>query len=163
MRYRRVLGVVFKIPEMHIPPWYWFRARRYQTIRNLKMRVSLGPTTAQDRVAGVDRLKAFGENYGAEFINVELKSERTRGRTLTVETVQEFIARFTGGNRDIPHITQLEVTGREHDDDPLEVIDLIQHREKRQISLEIDASTRKVPHSIRWDALINAHQVFTQP
>ena len=25
MRWRGVLSVVVKTPEMHIPPWYWFR------------------------------------------------------------------------------------------------------------------------------------------
>ena len=138
------------------------RARRYQTIRNLEMRISVGPATDQDRAAGIGPLRGFGANYGAEYIDVELKPQRARGRTLTLGRVQEFIALFTGGNRNMPQIVQLRVTGREQDDDPLEVIDLIQHREKRQIMLQIDGNTRKVPHSTRWDALVNAHRVFTR-
>ena len=30
-RFCGVLSVVFKTPEMHIPPWYWFRARFQQS------------------------------------------------------------------------------------------------------------------------------------
>ena len=35
MSYRGVLSVVVKTPEMHIPPWYWFRrvASRMKTGR----------------------------------------------------------------------------------------------------------------------------------
>ena len=28
MRYRGVLSAVVNLPEMHIPPWYWFRIGR---------------------------------------------------------------------------------------------------------------------------------------
>ena len=136
------------------------RARRHQTIRNLKMRIALGPMTDLDRAAGIDPLKAFGANYGAGYIDIEIKSERPRGRSLILGQVQDLIGHFSGGNRDMPQITQLLVTGREHDDDPLEIIDLIQHREKRQILLEIDSGTRKVPHRVRWDALLAAHNAF---
>ena len=139
------------------------RARRYQTIRNLKMRIALGPITDMDRAAGIDPLKAFGTGYGGGNIDIEIKSERPRGRSLIPGQVQELIAHFTGGQRDIPHITQLQVTGRENDDDPMEIIDLIQHREKRQIMLEIDATTRRVSHLARWDALLNARHVFSHP
>ena len=136
------------------------RARRHQVFRNLKMRITLGPITDLDRQAGIDPVKAFGENYGAGSIDIEIKSERPRDRSLARGTVLDLLSRFTGGNRNIPQITQLQVTGREYDDDPLEVIDLIQHREKRHISLAIDAATRKIPHQTRWDALVHAHRTF---
>ena len=117
------------------------RARRYQTIRNLKMRIALGPITDVDRMAGIDPLKGFGADYGAGYIDIEMKSERARGRSLTLGRVQDFIGSLTGGNANIPAIIQLQVTGREYEDDPLEVIDLIQQRERRQYMLEIDDAT----------------------
>ena len=61
MRYRGVLGVVFKTPEMHIPPWYWFsvwlfsqRHRCGQAITtDSPGRMSLpGQVFEQDSVAG---------------------------------------------------------------------------------------------------------------
>ena len=138
------------------------RARRQQTIRNLKMRISLGPITDFDRTAGIDPIKAFGADYGAGYIDVEIKSERARGRSLIPQNIQRLIDHLMGSDMASPHITQLQVTGREHDEDPLEVIDLIQQRERRQLVLEIDGATRKIPHRVRWDTLINIQQAFTQ-
>lgn len=50
--------------------------------------------------------------------------------------------------------------GREHDDDQIEAIDLLQHREKRETMLQVDDQTRKVPHGERWDALLKMRQEF---
>ena len=38
MTCRGVLEVVFKTPEMHIPPWYWFRAfRPWQQLEGVRL------------------------------------------------------------------------------------------------------------------------------
>ena len=136
------------------------RARRFQTVRSLKMRVSLGPITKSDVVAGIDPLKAFGTNLGGGQVDIEVKSERPRDRSLGVSNIRELISHLTGGDTAIPPISQLHVTGREHDDDPLEVIDLIQHRERRTFLLPIDSQTRRIPHPDRWDALSHIHRSF---
>ena len=136
------------------------RARRHQTIRNLKMRVALGPITDLDREAGIDPVKAFGTGYGAGYINIEMQVERARDRSLTLETVQKLISHFTSGMTGLPQITQLRVTGREHDDEPLELIDLVQHRQRNQLVLAIDDTTRQIHYSTRWDALLRTHQKF---
>ena len=141
------------------------RARRKQIVRSLEMQVSMGPTTAQDRAAGTDMAKNIGNRFGADYTNFELKVGRRRDRSLDRGVVGEMVDIFfgiTGGNRDIPGITRLRISGREHDNDPIEIIDLIQHREKRQIMLQIDDVSRKVPYRIRWDALANAHRLFFQ-
>ena len=136
------------------------RAGRFQTVRSLKMRVSLGCITESDVAAGIDPLKAFGANHGARIMDVELKSELPKDRSLGVSGIRELISRLTGGDTTIPPITQLQVTGRQHDDDPLELIDLIQHRERRTFLLPIDSRTRRIHYPDRWDALGRIHRSF---
>ena len=136
------------------------RARRHRIIRKLTMRVALGPITTDDRAAGIGPIKSFGRDYGAGTMDVELNSERPRDRSLLLATASDLISRFTGGDRGIPQIQKLRVTGKEHDDDVLEVIDLVQHREKRQLTLEIDSTSRKIPIQTRWDALASARRNF---
>ena len=63
------------------------RARRQQTIRSLTMRVSLGPVTDVDRLAGIGVIKSFGEKYDAGTIDIEIKAQRERGRTLSFGSV----------------------------------------------------------------------------
>ena len=138
------------------------RARRLQIIRSLKMRMALGAITAADNAAGIGPIKGFGTEYGAAFVDVELKTDRPRDRSLLRGRAQEFIAQVTGGNVDIPLVLRLEITGKEHDDQPVEIIDLIQHREKRQMALEIDAETRRVPFRDRWNALVHIRALFLQ-
>lgn len=41
------------------------RARRYQTIRSVKLRVAMGPITGADREAGIGPIKGFGEKTTA--------------------------------------------------------------------------------------------------
>ena len=135
------------------------RARNHQTIRKLKLRVAMGPVTDIDRAAGLSPIKAFGEGYGAGFIDIEIKAQRERGRTLSLASVWNSITPILGDD-DENNVTQLIVTGRENDDDPLEVIDLIQHRERRARSLPVDDIARKVLHGVRWDALVEIRREF---
>ena len=135
------------------------RARRHQTIRRLKMRVAMGPVTEVDREAGIGVLKTFGEGYDAGFLDLEIKAQRERGRTLSLTGIWNSINHIIGDANE-NNVTQLIVTGRENDDDPLEPIDLIQHREKRERRLRVDDASRKVPHAERWNALIEIRRQF---
>ena len=137
------------------------RARNHQTIRKLKLRVSMGPVTDVDRAAGIGVLKAFGAQYGAGFIDIEIKSQRERGRTLLSPSVWNSITSIMGDDNE-NNVTQLIVTGRENDDDPLEAIDLIQHREQRIRSLLVHEVERKVLYGVRWDALVEIRREFLQ-
>ncbi len=129
------------------------RARNQTTIRKLKMGMFLGPVTEADREAGIDPVKAFGVGYGAERITIEISSGRPRDRSLSRAIVRNLIDFATGSSAPMPALSKLEVTGREHDDEPLEIIDLLQQRERRQTTLAIDNTSRKVPHETRWRAL----------
>ncbi len=137
------------------------RARRHQTVRNLEMRVSLGRVTERDRAAGLGVLQGLGEDYGASFIDIIIKSERRRGRSLPTGPIRRLFSGLLNDNDEVsPSVEKLRVSGKEYDDDPVELIDLIQHRERREFELEIDVGTRRVPHRTRWDALLAARRNF---
>ena len=135
------------------------RARRFQTIRSLSMRVNVGPVTEFDRNAGIGPMQAFGEGYEAETIEIVFKAARERRRSLSPKRVWQSINSFFD-NSDNNRVMKLELYGREHDDDTFEPIDLIQHRERRTRTLDIDDATRKVPHQARWDALNEIRREF---
>lgn len=135
------------------------RARRQQTIRGLVIRVARGPVTRIDHDAGIGAIKAFADDFDAGTIDIEIKAQREKGRTLSFRRVWQTIMPYLG-NEDTHNITQLKLKGREHDDDPIEVIDLIQHREKRERQLQVDPQTRKVPHTDRWNALAEIYREF---
>ena len=135
------------------------RARQHQTIRRFTMRVAMGPVTEADRNAGIGLLKSFGEGYGAGTIDIEIKAQRERGRTLSIGTVWNTITNIWGDSNE-NNVTQLKVYGREHDDEPLEDIDLLQHREKRERTLPVDVNERKILCEYRWNALIEIRREF---
>ena len=135
------------------------KARRHQTIRSLTMRVAIGPVTDADHEAGIGAIKSFGKDYDAGYMNIEIKAAHERRHTLSLKNVWRTANSILGSN-DMNNVTQLKVNGREHDDDPLEVIDLIQHREKRERTLRVDNTSRKIPHEDRWNALIDIRQEF---
>lgn len=137
------------------------RARRHQTIRDLTIRVGMGPVTSADHAAGTGTLKAFGEGFGAGQIDISIKSLREKNHSLILDQVWETITSIIGSGGDHT-VTQLKVTGREHDDEGYEIIDLFQHREKRDRMLSVDPTARKVPHTERWDALLSIRQEFSQ-
>ena len=135
------------------------RARRHQTIRSLTMRVAMGPVTDADRDAGTGAIKSFGEGFGAGSIDIVIKAQRERGRSLSLGRVWQTVNPILG-DVDENNVTQLKVYGREHEDDGLELIDLIQHREKRERMLPVDDIERNVPYQYRWNALLEVRQEF---
>lgn len=133
------------------------RARNHQTIRKWKLRVAVGPVTEVDRASGLGSIKAFGADYGAGSIDLEIKAQR--GRTLSLANLWNSITHIMGDDNE-NNVTQLIVTGRENDDDPMEPIDLIKHQEKRGRSLPVDAAERKILYGVRWDALFEIRREF---
>ena len=55
------------------------KARGFQTIRKLAM----GPVTDVDRESGVGLIKGLGERFDAGTIDIEIKAQRERGRSLS--------------------------------------------------------------------------------
>lgn len=137
------------------------RARRHQTIRSLNIRIGMGAITRADRDSDLGLIEALGEGFGAGQIDIDIKSLRVKNHSLLLGRVWNAINEAFG-SRGEHTVTQLKVTGREHDDERYEVIDLLQHREKRDRMLQVDQVTRKVPHTARWDALIEIRQEFLQ-
>ena len=137
------------------------RARRHQIIRSLTMRVAMGPVTDADRDAGTGVIKSLGEGYDAGTIDIVIKAQRERGRSLSIGRVWQ-TANSILGNDNMNNVTQLKVYGREHEDDELELIDLIQHREKREYKLQLDDTERNIPYEDRWNTLLEVRQEFLQ-
>ena len=135
------------------------RARGFQTIRSIIMRVAMGPVTESDREAGIGIIKSFGEDRDAGYIDIGVKAQRERGRTLSLSNIWRTIDPIIGSEKQST-VTQLRVEGRVHEDEQLELIDLIQHREKRERILPVDEESRKVLHEDRWNALLEIHQEF---
>ena len=135
------------------------KARRFQTITSMIIRVSMGPATESDRRAGVDTQQVFGAGYGADFIDIEMKVEPHRGRSLLPEPVRNAIDRIVNNFSD-NHVTQFKLKGREHNDDEMKLIDLLSHREKRNRPLDVDPATRKIPYESRWEALLEIRREY---
>ena len=135
------------------------RARRYQTIRGVTIRAAVGQITEADRRSGFSASKTLAEGVGAGYVNIEFAAERPRGRSLDIGGVWDALTPFLGNARG-NNIINLSVKGRENDDQPLEVIDLIQHFEKGEVSLEVDGRSRNIPHTRRWEALTRMRAEF---
>lgn len=138
---------------MRLDPEASARANRFGIIGALEVGVMIGPATEADRGAGVGAINGFGQRYGASHANLVVKVERSnRDRTLTIPGIRELISRVTGSSYS-DRIRKLKLTGRESDDGPSEVIDILHHAEKREQILEVDPTERKIPRPRRWNAL----------
>ena len=137
------------------------RARRHQIVRSLIMRVAIGPATKADRDAGIGVIKGFGEEYDAGTIDIEIKAQQENGRTLSLGGIWNTVDSILGSDDD-NGVSQLKMYGKEHDDDEFEIIDLIQHRERRERMLPVDDVERTVPYEERWNALLEVRQEFLQ-
>ena len=136
------------------------RARKFQTIRSLEMRVSMGPVTSIDQASGVSPIKAFGEDFDAGTIDITLNARRERTHSLSSGRIWGVLdAIFGDGNRN--NVTRLVLGGKEDDETPKEFIDLIQHRQRRTLSLPVDDAERRIFYRDRWAALIQIRDNFT--
>ena len=144
------------------------RARTFQTIRTVIMSTSMGPATEVDRETGVGVIKSLGDEFDGGHINLEIKAHRKREHTLSKDLIRRIIDFVTGpgpspsfiDSEDRSTLTRLKIEGRVHDDEPLELIDLFQHKEKRERILLVDDTLRKVLHEDRWKALLEIRQEF---
>ena len=113
----------------------------------------MGPTSDRDREADLGTIKGFGENLGAGFIDLVIGVERARENSLDIGAVRRMIDAVGGNVGELTSVSKFSVKGREHEDDPLEVIDLFQNREQYRTRLEIADQTRRVPLETRWQTL----------
>ena len=89
------------------------------------------------------------------------QAERPRNSSLSLDTARNLISQLTGIDRFSTSVERVRITGRANDDDPLEIIDLFQHRERRHDQLEIDPQPEKIPHPVRWNTLREFHREYT--
>lgn len=127
------------------------RARKCKVFRKIDMRFAVGQATDVDRAGGHGAIAAFGENFGAKVMDVSMNLGPGRSGTLSLEPIGSLINSVVGS--DDGDITRLRVSAKENEDDPIEVIDLLQHREKRERTLAVDPASRKVPINVRWKAM----------
>ena len=135
------------------------RARKFQTIRSLEMRVSMGPVTSVDQASGISPIKALGADLDAGTVDIKLNARRERMHSLSPGRIWGALdAIFGDGNRN--NVTRLVIAGKEDDETTKEFIDLIQHRERRTFSLPVDDAERRIFYSDRWAALIQIRNGF---
>jgi len=127
------------------------RARRMQQIRFVNFRVAISPIRDKDNIAGLGPISALADGLDSNSFEVKFSVGRQRKRSLhrrALSLVEALLDSFTDGG-----VEKLEVSGRGHEDDPLEVIDLLYPREKRKTELRVDPISRIIPHTDRWRAL----------
>ena len=135
------------------------RARNHQVIRRLTMQAVTSQITSMDRDNDIGVIHSLREGYGAESIKIEFKAARRQDSSLSKDSIWRLINSVWRSSDD-NDVSELKLYGREHDSDNLELIDLIQHREKRERTLDIDPGTRNVPHEARWQALVDIRKEF---
>jgi len=111
------------------------RARQCRQIQKVEIRVDLGLVGAPDRQAEWAPIVAFGEEFGAGVVDIAVNVGPDRVGGLVLD----------------------RVNARHNEDDPIELIDLLQHRERRECTLPVDPETRKIPIDARWAALRGIH------
>ena len=145
------------------------KANRYQTIRSMTVRVPIGPGTNVD-AADLGPIAALGNRVDGGFIELTIGVGLTGRSSLERQGIRDWMARWLGrrvdgSNQDSVdgsrQVTKFTVTGKEHEDDDLTELNLIQQRERRQVSLPIHDSSRKIPYDQRWDALKRFHFAYT--
>ena len=161
-RYMAEFATAASVYQMvpRLDPYAAARARRFRQFRKVEMRVACGPAGSVDRHLGVGAIEAFGEEYGARHVDVVLTVGRERWQGLMLNSVRRLFGLQSDNDDHDDGIEKLKVYGRENEDDPLEVIDLIQHRETRERPLPVDANSRQINHFTRWHALGEIRQDF---
>ena len=134
------------------------KARDFQTVRSLTTRVAVGAVHPTDHEFGLDAAKALGQQYDAEIVEVTMSVSRDRKRALNIGNVRKLLNRIRSSDNE-NGVTNLKATGRGHDDEKFADIDLFEQFETRECTLKI-ADERKVPHTVRWDALIEVMEEF---
>ncbi len=136
------------------------RARKHNTIRRVDMKANIGPVTRADRDGGYGAVQAFGNELEGETIFVRISVSRARTSTLLIRKVWELFNYASGSTSEDNAVTEFKLSGREHDNDNLEDIDLIEHHESRERLLTVDSTLRQISYQDRWNALIEIRQEF---
>ena len=131
-------------------------------LRKIELRVATGPVGRLDRDRGVGAIRAFGElgeEIGAGRISLTMDvGQRQRGAGLLLDPAKRLARSFMG--EDTRNVEQLRVYLKDDPDEPVEMIDLIQHRERRELLLPINLGSRQVEHETRWEALLDIRRDF---
>ena len=136
------------------------RARTHQEIQSVEMRVAVGEISSEDREAGLGLTTALAQEFGGSTMDIVIKVNRQYSSTLSVDRLWGFITNITRRTGQPNPVKKLRTKGRRHSDDPLELIDLFQHREKRERELLADDTGRNVPHEERWSALESIREEY---
>ena len=136
------------------------RAQLHEEIRSVGMRVAIGPASKHDRQEGLAAATAFARTFGQGYMDIEIKVRPQQAKTLSIKKVRKFVKQFTSRSRPPIPLEKLRTKGRINEGDPLEVIDLFQHREWRECDLPVDDGQRSVPYKARWGALMDFHKQF---
>ena len=122
------------------------------------MRVALPPAGEVDQTTGLGPIAAFGENFGAGVMDISINAKLEKTGNLITSGVRNLIESILKSDDD--NIQKFHVKAREHENDPLELIDLLQHREKRTRMLEVNPETRNIAVEERWSALREIHSEY---
>ena len=135
------------------------RALRAETIRLVEMRVALGadPGNLGDDLGN---FAAFAHALGGDVLDIQIKVGRSGSMSLLRGMVHDLISRWLSDAEENGSIEKVRLKGRTDEDEPYELIDLIQHREARERLLEVDQNLRNVPHEERWEALLAIRRDF---
>ena len=135
------------------------RARLQKHIRSLQVRVAIGSVTSADRQSDLGVIDALGSDYGAGFVDLEISAGPARSDYLTLESITKFLTRGLRASNQ-GSVKKLKMHSKKNSVDRLEVIDLLQHREKRETKLPIDSEERKIPFDARCNALKDIRKQF---
>lgn len=133
------------------------KARAFQEVRKIEYRVMAGPPSAIDEELGMRPITAFASPYEADEVDIVVKVERRKGKSLSISTIRSRLERLISG-KEGHNIRGCKVYGRENDDDRLEYIDLFDHLLGGETKLKVDDTTRKVLHQDKWNALAEFHR-----
>lgn len=167
-------GAIAEFFTLHAPANYTFRltpkmdpsaaarARRQVQIRKLIMRVDVKSGASADQLSRVGMGASIAHEIGGHLLDVEIGVGRQRKSSMDPGRVFGFIDDLLGRSKDgdVEFVQELKVGGREHEDEEVEVIDLFQHREKRETTLPVDPNERKVLHTNRWAALAGFRNAY---
>ena len=130
------------------------RALQNFVIRAVEMRVAIRDFTQEDRDLGLslNQVMDWGGDYGARHIDIKMSIGRGKGSLATAK-VRELARRALEALEPKHELETLKFSGRDSVDENTKVIDLLQHKEHRELELQVDPRYRTIPHEVRWRAL----------
>ncbi len=113
------------------------RALANRVFRSINMRVATGQGGRMDD--DLDNVTAVGHGIGGEFMELEIKvaPRASRWRSLDPRRVPDFLGQLLRRAEE-GSVDKLRLKGMSNEDDPIEEIDLLQHRESRERELDVN-------------------------